>query len=128
MVDNGLLDTSHEMQMKCLWCCFSKLLQKEVDEVVQRWNCHYIRESAYHTQPGISDQLFFLLETVEKTDHKLPVTESDVAQVENEIRTENAYNLYYEYFIEVVFTLDISEPTNWNESLAMYQQLLTLAE
>ena len=128
MVDNGLLDTNHELQMECLWCCFSKLLQKEVDEVVQRWNCHYIRESAYNTQPGIPDQLFSLPETVGKTDDKLPVTESDVAQVENEIRTENAYNLYYEYFIEVVFTLDISEPTNWNESLAMYQQLLTLAE
>ena len=112
MVDNGLLDTSHELQMEYLWFCFSKLLQKEVDEVVQRWNCHYIRESAYHTQPGIPDQLFFLPETVRKTDHKLPVTEPDVAQVENEIRTENVDSLHYEYFSEVVFTLDISEPTN----------------
>lgn len=128
MVDNGQLDTSHELQMECLWFCFSKLLQKEVDEVVQQWNSHYIRESAYHTQPGIPDQLFFLPETVGKTDHKLPVTEPDVAQVENEIRTENVDSLYDEYFSEVVFTLGMSEPTNWNESLAMYQQLLTLAE
>ena len=32
----------NDLEMECLWFCFSKLIQQELDHVKDNWNTHYI--------------------------------------------------------------------------------------
>ena len=58
----GILDTSCEVKMECLWYCFSPVIQDELDAVKENWNTHYIRKSRHDTINGRPDSLFFLPE------------------------------------------------------------------
>ena len=69
MVDGGSLDLSDKLHFECLWFCFSKLVQNELDQVREHWNSHYIRVSRYHTPSGIPDQLYFMPGSVNAVDH-----------------------------------------------------------
>ena len=40
MVDYGLLCVGNTLHMECLWFCFSKLLQDDLDKVKDHWNSH----------------------------------------------------------------------------------------
>ena len=40
----GIVDTTSEISLECLWYCFTKVLQKELDSVKERWNTHRIRK------------------------------------------------------------------------------------
>ena len=43
MVDGGSFDLSDKLHCECLWFCFSKRIQNELDQVREHWNSHYIR-------------------------------------------------------------------------------------
>ena len=75
---NGELDVSNELEKECLWYCFNKLLQKELDEVREKWNTHYIRRSYNNTQGGILDQMYFVPESLGAKDFKVEVSHDDV--------------------------------------------------
>ena len=85
MVDGGSLDLSDKLHCECLWFCFSKLIQNELDQVREHWNSHYIRVSRYHTPSGIPDQLYFMPESVNAVDHIKAFDSNDLVEVRNEL-------------------------------------------
>ena len=62
MVEGRVVDLTSELEMECLWFCFSRLLQKMLDEVKEHWNTHRIRRSRHDTVSGRPDSLFYLPE------------------------------------------------------------------
>lgn len=58
----GIVDSSSEVSMECLWYCFSALLQEDLNAVLDHWNAHKIRKSRHGTVSGRPDSLFFLPE------------------------------------------------------------------
>ena len=85
MVDGGSLDLSDKLHFECLWFCFSKLIQNELDQVREHWNSHYIRVSRYHTPSGIPDQLYFMPESVNAVDHIKAFDSNDLVEVRHEL-------------------------------------------
>lgn len=129
MVANGKLDTSNQLQMECLWFCFSKLIETELNEVKDNWNSHYIRDSRFQTSHGIPDKLYFLPDSVGKEDHKHIFDTCDLQEAENEFSScdscpSDDYRSYVTYVVE---TLGISVPNDWREGLATYVRLTTVA-
>ena len=49
---------------ECSWFCFARLLQDELDELVHKWNTHYIKKSNHNVISGIPEELFYLPQTV----------------------------------------------------------------
>ena len=58
----GVLDSSSELCMGCIWYCFAHIFQEDLDNVREHWNSHRIRKSRQNTVPGRPDLLFFLPE------------------------------------------------------------------
>ena len=65
LVDRGELIISIVLHMHCLWFSFSKIVQRELDEVREHWNSHHIRKSRHDTVAGRPDELFYLPECVD---------------------------------------------------------------
>lgn len=82
MVDAGILELGDEFDMKCLWFCYSKLLQKELENVKEHWNSHYIRKSRHDTVAGVPDILYFLPESVGFVDCVVAVPHDKIKQVQ----------------------------------------------
>ena len=70
LIDAGNLHTSNKMHMECIWFCFNKIKQKELDEVREEWNNHYIRKSRHHIASGIPNTLYYLPDSVGTIDYK----------------------------------------------------------
>ena len=100
LIEKGHLNTDNGLQMQCLWICFSSLIQKDLDEVIEHWNTHRIRPSRFDTISGIPDELFYLPERHEGVDElTLPISEEliNYAQ-ENVLNYEPEQNIHNEYF------------------------------
>lgn len=100
MCGSGLLDLEDELQMECLWFCFSGVLQEHLDTVKFHWNTHRIRPSRYGTVPGIPNVLYHLPDHVGGLECKRTLPEPRlITEVEAMINTEDGeINIYYEYF------------------------------
>ena len=62
----------NDLEMECLWFCFSNLIQQDLDHVKDHWNTHYIRRSRYDTVPGRPMNYFICLKcTMHKISYKL---------------------------------------------------------
>ena len=85
MVDWGSLDLSDKLHCECLWFCFSKLIQNELDQVREHWNSYYIRVSRYHTPSGIPDQPHFMPESVNAVDHIKAFDSNNLVEVRHEL-------------------------------------------
>ncbi len=85
LVDEGSVDTSNKLHMECLWFCLSGIIQKELDDVREGQNSHYIRALRYHTAYGIPDVLYFLPESSSSNEHKKAFSINDLPEVENEL-------------------------------------------
>ena len=52
MCESRVLELGNVFHMECLWFCFSKVIQNELDKVRDHWNSHYIRRSRHNTVAG----------------------------------------------------------------------------
>ena len=52
LIDQGFLTTGNDLEMVCLWFCFSKIIQQDLDDVRHNWNTHYIGRSRHDTVSG----------------------------------------------------------------------------
>ena len=138
MIERGDLDTSNPMQMEFLWFSFSKVIERELNQVKNDWNSHYIRGSKYQTMPGIPDKLYFFPEDFGATDHKHLFDAADQLEAEYEIsctptdanasnNEENQSTDYFLYFNYALDTLGMDVPNNWREGLPTYRRLLSVA-
>jgi len=125
----GILDTSSELSMECLWYCYSEIIQKDLDFVKNHWNTHYIRKSRHGTVAGRPDSLFYLPERHNaKTNLLCSVSQRDILYVSHNIVENNEMNEYQQYFQYVVEALGASSPCNCEEALQLYFVLMEISE
>ena len=60
MVSQGIYNTGNVFHKSCAFYCFAVLIQRELDECREQWNCHYIRASKSSEAFGRPDYLHFV--------------------------------------------------------------------
>lgn len=125
----GIVDMSSELSKECLWCCFSPLLQKDLDLFVAHWNTHRIRWSRHNTVSGRPDSLFFLPEYHGgESNLVMPVQDREIGYISRHIVIEPELNDYQDYFQYAKQLNEFTEPKNWQEALKLYQVLMNVAQ
>ena len=111
--------------IECLWFCFNKVIQQDLDFVKLHWNTHHILPSRHDTTPGKPDELFFLQEHSGCEDQLIPILQAQVDDVVSQYDFANAAveNDYQEYFKYVCDLQGLSEPKNWHEALDLFHIL-----
>lgn len=102
MVDGRLVDLTQELEIECLWFCFSKLLQNVLDEVKEHWNTHRIRKSRRDTLSGWPDSLYYLPELHWVSDQfLLAITGEEMNYTRSYVIESDSDNDYQEYINNV---------------------------
>ncbi|KAK2558002.1 hypothetical protein P5673_019570 [Acropora cervicornis] len=116
MCDSELLDLGDELQVECLWFCFSGVLQEHFDTVKFHWNTHRTRPSRHGTASGIPNVLYHLPDCTGGIECKCPLPVSRlIAEVESVIGTDDAdINIYQEYFMYVMQLGNLQIPNSCN--------------
>lgn len=124
LFERAVCTSGNELEMECLWFCFSSLIQQDLDHVKDHWNTHYIRRSRHDTVPGRPDELFHLPEMHNAEDFIQVVSEQQCQDVsENYPNIQEVANEYEEYFNYVLDEYGLSQPHNWREGLELYHLL-----
>jgi len=122
--EQRILDLTSELQMECLWFCFSDLIQRTLDDVKEQWNTHYIRRSRFDTVEGRPDSLYYLPELSGGANHfLLPVPEAETNYARSHIVETEEDNLYQDYFNYVLQSCNLNKPADWMEGLDLYNTL-----
>ena len=124
----GILDSSCEVKMECLWYCFSPVIQAELDSVKDNWNTHYIRKSRHNTVKGRPDCLFFLAEHHGTVDMLVHVPEEKIQYTSTHVIEEIQTHELQEYFEYVRLTLDWPQPNTYQDALELFENLVNIAE
>ena len=128
LMERSVFTPGNDLEMECLWFCFSSLIQHDLDTVKDHWNTHFIRRSRHETVSGRPDQLFFLPELHSAQDYKHSVTEEQCQHIlENHLSVEECRSEYEEYFEYVTAETDLTPPKDWREGLDLYSHLIDLA-
>ena len=77
LIEERTLDLTSELELECLWFCFSGLLQKVLNEVKEHWNTHLIHNDTVNGRP---DSLFYLPELHGGTQFLSPTTEAPTTE------------------------------------------------
>ena len=120
------------MHLECIWFCFNNIIQKELDDVRDEWNNHYIRASRHHNASGIPNTLYFLPEGAVTIDYKHQYDRESLEEIDNEIHLPDDLNeslIYQEYLISYVNQMvGPAEPNSWRDSIELYNRLLQVAQ
>ena len=125
-VEIGNIDTSDELQMECLWFCFSDLLQRDFDQVKIHWNTHYVRRSRFDTVAGRPDELYHLPYNFGGSQFLQNVSIEQINDM-HEYCEQPESNMFQEYFEYASVQTDFPKPSNWNEALNLYRHLVNVA-
>ncbi|XP_022786842.1 uncharacterized protein LOC111327021 isoform X2 [Stylophora pistillata] len=71
IVNTGLVDT--KLSKECLWFCYERVLQDELDKVKHHQNTHRICPSRHSTVPGIPNVLYHLPHRSDGMDCKVTI-------------------------------------------------------
>jgi hypothetical protein len=128
--DRGVFLDGNTFHIECLWLCFNKVIQQDLDFVKLHWNTHHIRPSRHDTIPGKPDELFFLPEHSGGEDQLIPILQTQVDDVvsHSDFANPAEQNDYQEYFKYVCDLQALSEPKDWHETLDLSHYLITLSE
>lgn len=89
MEENGVIDTSNEIDMQCIRFCFMPLLQAELNSIVKQWNTHHITTSASCITPsGKPDVMYYLPGMYNTIDYTKPFNDVDLNIME-EVMTKD---------------------------------------
>ena len=56
MSESGLLSLGDTFHLECLWFCFAKVIQADLDKVTNHWNKYHIRHSRHDTIEAVMVQ------------------------------------------------------------------------
>ena len=112
LAEEGTVDITIPLHVECLWFSFADLLQKNLNEVKELWNSHYIRKSRYDTLQGRPDSLYYFPELQNgESNLLLPVLESERLYAREHIICEHdAPNNYQRYFMYVMENCSLQKP------------------
>lgn len=128
MSDSGLLDLGKTFDMQCLWFCFAKVLQADLDKVKDHWNSHWIRKSRHDTVSGVPDVLFYLPEYSGSTDCLEHVTQAQIEELEEHCQYSEEVDIYTEYFHTAVENENKQYPNNVREAIDLFQFFIQLQQ
>ena len=126
MVDYGLLCVGNTLHMECLWFCFSKLLQDDLDKVKDHWNSHKNSKSPYSSVHGVPDVIYFLPEYHRHEECLVSVPEQLVEDMDVHCQSEREDNIYLEYFEYILETKGWVYPSTPREAIRLYQHITEL--
>ena len=126
MVQSNVLQLGNELQMECLWFCFSQLSQDDLDKVKEHWNSHYIRKSRFDTIAGIPNILYLLPEYVGKHDYLVPLNATEIEEMGANCQVEEHNNMYSEYFESVMEDMGMQCPVDEEEAVHIFNRLVEL--
>ncbi|XP_028412582.1 uncharacterized protein LOC114535477 [Dendronephthya gigantea] len=127
MIDYDLLDLENGFHIECLWFCFSKVLQNDLDKVKEQWNTHQVTKSQHNNVHGVPDIMYFLPEYHGHNECLVEVSQEKIDEMEQHCHVDDPdESIYHEYFIYVMETEDLSYPNNERESLELYERLVHL--
>lgn len=123
----GIFNPGNQLEMECMWFCFSNLIQSDLDQVKEHWNSHYIRASRHDSVSGRPDELYFLPECHSGEVNLIaPVTEEQMESVQG-MCADVELTLEQEYFAHVMENTNYEQPKDWDEGLTLYRILLQIA-
>lgn len=132
--DNGGLDNTNPIHVEALRFCFTNLIQRDLDLVVQEWNQHRIRSQANEESPyGIPDLMYYVPEIYGAEDNKMPLAYSldEVQETANNISLDFPPYGCSQEFVEVVnqYVGDVHNfqlPESVEEATELYEYLVNL--
>ena len=80
--------------MECLWFCFSKVLQDDLNKVKDHWNSHKISKSPYSSVHGVPDVMHFLPEYHGHEECLVSVSEQLAEDMEVHCQNDIEDNIY----------------------------------
>ena len=125
MVDYGLLHLGNALHMECLWFCFSRLLQDDLNKVRDHWNSHKISKSAYTVlYMGYQMLCIFYLNIMHTKNVQFLFLKNRRRRWKCTAK-ERWMALYEEYFEYVLETEGRVYPGTVKEALTLYQHIIT---
>ena len=122
MCESRVLELGNLFHMECLWFCFSKVIQNELDKVREHWNSHYIRSSCHDTVAGFPDILYYLPGNSCTVDCLVPVSQAQIREVEPQCDMEVDEDHYKEYFEYIMGIAGWNYPFNERDAFHLYQR------
>ena len=126
MCQSRIIELGNDFQMECLWFCFARVIQKELDNVRDHWNSHYIRRSRHDTVPGVPDILYYLPESTGAVDCLVPVSNLKIQEVEPQCQMEVQESIHQEYFEYITESKGWDYPLDNEEAFNLFQSLKVL--
>lgn len=126
MCESRIIELGNAFHMECIWFCFSRVIQNELDKVKDHWNSHYIRRSCHDTVPGVPDILYYLEENVAAANCLVPVSQAQIQQVEPQCDMDVEDNVYQAYFQYVMGVKGWDYPLHEKDAFDMFQSLKLL--
>ncbi|XP_014675079.1 PREDICTED: uncharacterized protein LOC106815162 [Priapulus caudatus] len=129
LVLNGEVELGSELQRECLWFCYNRLIQDDLDHVKLHWNTHRIRPSRHGTVPGIPDVLYFLPQQQGVNDCKVHVKKCHMLEMENnlEASSETELSTYQEYFHYIIDNENLPYPKDTGDAYRLFEKLVFIA-
>jgi hypothetical protein len=126
MSESGLLNLGDTFHMHCLWFCFAKVIQADLDKVTDNWNRHYIRKSRHDTISGVPDILLYLPEYSGSTGCLERVTQSQIDEMEEHCQLPQEVDMHTKYFESVLENKQY--PNNEKEAFDLFQYFIQLQQ
>lgn len=130
----GLYGDDNILHVQCLKFCFMPLIREELHRVAELWNLHRIRpQSSNRDSPaGRPEILYFLPELNGKVSYIHDVTLDDIEVAEEMCCAQNTVDDSFELFEELAEMImvdeDLQSPSNPDEALELYINLLDYIE
>lgn len=130
MVEYGTLHLGNTLHMECLWFCFERILQEDLDKVRDHWNSHRITKSVHSTVAGVPDVMYFLPEYYSMEECLVSVSEQQASEMDQhcELIEDQDSNVYREYFEYILDSEGLNCPSTIEEALQFFQRVIKLNE
>ena len=85
MSSSSLLDVGNDLHKECLWFCFYRILNEDLQKTMTSWNSHHIRPSRHDCISGSPDILYFLPERSGGVNNLQTVSSAKLTEMELQI-------------------------------------------
>lgn len=125
---NPIIFSTLHSHKEALWFCYSNILQKDLDFMLQHWNSHYIRKSRHGAIGGRPDILYSLPENFGASECKISVSNEDIyiAYSKEHILKVQPVSIPQEYFRYVLQNYPLNEPNSWGEAESLFKKLIEI--
>jgi hypothetical protein len=114
--------------MECLWFCFAKILQEDLNKVRDHWNSHRITKSGHSTVQGVPDVMYYLPEYYDMEECLVSVSIQQALEMEQHCELVEEENFYQEYFEYILDAEGLMPPSNTEEALQLFQRVIELQQ